>query len=92
VRPRSRRVLVYTLSLLLGFMPLMPFEPRTREFQFALIATCAILIVSGLYVIRGERMEKSRPMYAVKLMIAATITTFAAIVVLLLDIVALLRR
>ena len=91
MRPRSKRVLVYTLSLLLGFMPLMPFEPRTRAFHLALVVTCTILIASGLYVIRGERREKSRPMYALKLVIAATITTLTAVVVLLVSLITLLR-
>ena len=84
-------MLVYTLTLLLGFLPLMPFEPRTREFELALLAACAIFIAGGVYVIRGEAGEKARPLWALKMLVAAALTTFAAIVVLVFDLVTLFR-
>ncbi|HEX2091386.1 MAG TPA: hypothetical protein VHG28_03250 [Longimicrobiaceae bacterium] len=51
---RARRVLVYTASLLLAPLPVMPFAWGTREFSLAAVAWGAILIVSSLYMARGE--------------------------------------
>ena len=87
VQPRTRRMIAYTSSLLAGFLPLMPFEPGTREFWLAMLASCAIFIAGGLYVIRGERDAYWRPMWAQKMLAAAWVTTVVAAAVLLIAIV-----
>ena len=76
-------MLVYTAALLVGFMPMMPFERGTREFGLAALATCAIIGGAGLFVIRGERDAYWRPMWAQKMLAAAWVTTVAAGILLL---------
>lgn len=79
---RSRRVLAYTLTILIAPLPLMPFEPGTRPFVLVLLPSMAAIILAGLYVIRGEWPAPGRPLYATKLLIAATMTLVAALAVL----------
>ena len=85
MRPRPKRALLYTLALLLGFLPMMPFEPRSREFHYALTVSCAIFIGAGIYVIRGERAVQGRPLWARKMLAAAWVTTIAAAIVLVMS-------
>jgi hypothetical protein len=86
VQRRTRRMAAYSVSLAAGFLPLMPFERASREFHVALLASCAIFIAGGLCVIRGERDATRRPMWALKLLAAAWVTTVAAALVLLLTV------
>jgi hypothetical protein len=80
--PRPKRVLVYTLALLLAPVPLMPFEPGSRPFVLTLFPSMSVLVLAGVYVIRGELPAKGRPLYATKLLIAATMTSITAVLVL----------
>lgn len=80
-------MLIYTVSLVAGFLPLMPFERQSLEFHYALVAACAIWIAGGLVVIRGERDAYWRPMSAQKMLAAAWVTTVAAAIVLVLTVI-----
>ena len=80
MRDRSRRVLIYTAAILIAPLPLVPFERGTPEFRLALLASMALVMAAGAYVIRGE-WGRPRPMYATKLLIAAIITAIAAAVI-----------
>lgn len=71
---RAKRVLVYTAALLISPMPLMPFEPRTREFTLALIPSGAALALASFYVLRGEWREKYRPLVGTKMLVSSVIT------------------
>jgi hypothetical protein len=51
---RTKRVLVFTASLLVAPMPAMPFERGTREHALALLVCGLILTASSFYVVRGE--------------------------------------
>ena len=71
---RARRVLVYTATLLLAPLPVMPYAKGTREFALALTACGAALALSSLYVARGERRLKHRGLLGNKLLAASLIT------------------
>jgi hypothetical protein len=71
---RAKRVLVYTVSLLVAPMPVMPFERGTREFALAVMACGAILTLSSFYVARGEIKLKARSLLGNKLLAASIIT------------------
>ena len=71
---RAKRVLVYTVSLLTAPMPVMPFEPGTREFAAALIVCAAILTPASFYAMQGEMRLKARPLVGDKLLAASAIT------------------
>ena len=88
---RTRRMLVYTLALLMGFIPMMPFERGTRAFALAGLVSGAIIAAAGIYVIRGERDARWRPMWARKLLAAAWVTTIAAVILLAIAVYGLLR-
>lgn len=71
---RAKRVLIYTVALLSAPVPVMPYEKGTREFALALIICGAILTFASFYVVLCERGEKSRPLFATKLLAASLIT------------------
>jgi hypothetical protein len=52
--PKAKRVLIYTISLLVGPMPMMPFVRGTPEYALGMTAYGAILTLSSYYVARGE--------------------------------------
>lgn len=71
---RAKRVLVYTASLLIAPMPVMPYEKGTRAFALALIACGALLSLASFYVARGEMKIKPRALLGNKLLAASLIT------------------
>ena len=79
---RARRVLIYTASLLLAPMPLMPFAKGTREYALAGAACGAILALSSFYVLRGESRLKARGPLGDKLLAASLITLVFALSIL----------
>jgi hypothetical protein len=79
VTAASRRVLVYTLTLLVSPMPAMPFVRGTRPFVLSLLACALMLMAGSYYAVRGEFGRRGRPLYATKMLIAAVMTlTFGA--------------
>ena len=79
---RAKRVLVYTVSLLIAPMPIMPYEKGTREFVLAIIPCSIILILSSFYVAQGELRLKSRSLLGNKLVASSLITLLFGIVIL----------
>lgn len=71
---RAKRVLVYTASLLIAPMPVMPYEKGTREFAFAVMACGAILSVGSYYAARGEMKLKARSLLGNKILASSLIT------------------
>lgn len=71
---RAKRVIVYTASLLIAPIPLIPFEKGTRQFALVLIGCGAILSLSSVYVVRGEKKLQYRGLLGMKLLATATIT------------------
>lgn len=71
---RGKRVAVYTASLLIAPMPVMPYAKGTREFAFALVACGAILTLGSLQAARGELRLKARSLLGNKLLAASLIT------------------
>ena len=71
---RARRVLVYTVTLLLAPVPVMPYAKGTREFALAVAACGLALTLSSLYVARGESKLKHRGLLGNKLLAASLIT------------------
>jgi hypothetical protein len=71
---RAKRVLIYTTSLLIAPLPLMPFVKGTREYVLALIPCGAILALSSFYVFQGERRLKHRSLLGTKLLATSLIT------------------
>jgi hypothetical protein len=71
---RGKRVLVYTVALMLAPAPLMPFASGTREFALAGVAGGAARALSSLYVARGERRLKYGGLLGTKLLAASLIT------------------
>lgn len=88
---RARRVLIYTASLLVAPMPLMPFAKGTREYALAGAACGAILALSSFYVLRGELRLKARGTLGDKLVAASLITLVFALSILAVSIAYLLR-
>jgi hypothetical protein len=54
---RAKRVILYTGSLLIAPMPVMPYAKGTREFAFAVLACGAILSLSSFYVARAAALR-----------------------------------
>lgn len=80
---RTKRVIVYTISLLTAPLPVMFFEKGTREFAIALIGCGTILGLSSLYVAAGERRLRHRSLLGNKLLATSVITLlFAAVLVI----------
>jgi hypothetical protein len=71
---RAKRVLVYTASLLLAPLPLMPFERGERGFALAVAACGAVLSLGSFYVARGELRLKARGLLGMKLLASSLIT------------------
>ena len=79
---RAKRVIVYTASLLIAPIPVMPYEKGTREFVLAIIVCSIILILSSFYVVRGEMRLTSRSLVGNKLLASSLITLLFGIVML----------
>jgi hypothetical protein len=79
---RARRVLVYTLALLLAPCPAMPFIPGTREFAAGVLVSGIILSVASYQVFRGELRVATRPLLGYKLLAASFITLLAGLALL----------
>ena len=88
---RAKRVLVYTASLLIAPMPLMPFEKGTREFVLASIGCGIILTLSSFYLARGELRLKHRSLLVNKLLATSLITLVFGILMLVVAIAYLSR-
>lgn len=71
---RTKRVIVYTASLLIAPLPVMPYVKGTREFAFALVVCGVILSVGSFYVARGEWKLEARGLLGNKLLAASSIT------------------
>jgi hypothetical protein len=71
---RAKRVLVYTIALLIAPVPVMPFEKGTREFAVALVVCGAILSGASFYVARGEWRLSHRSLLGNKLLASSIIT------------------
>ena len=71
---RAKRVLVYTASLLIAPMPVMPFVKGEREFAWAVMACGLILSLGSYYVVAGEMKVKPRGLLGNKMLISSLIT------------------
>ncbi len=71
---RAKRVLVYTVSLLIAPLPVMPYIKGTREFAIAVMACGAIVTLSSFYVVQGEIKIRPRTLLGNKLLAASPIT------------------
>jgi hypothetical protein len=71
---RAKRVLVYTVTLLLAPIPAMPFERGTGDFALALLSCGTILILGSLYAALGEYKLKARGLLGNKILATAIIT------------------
>lgn len=80
---RAKRVLIYTASLLVAPMPVMPYAKGTREYALAIAACGALLSFSSFYVVRGEMRIKWRSLVNTKLLAASLITLVFGIAMLL---------
>jgi hypothetical protein len=87
VSGRAKRILVYTTSLLIAPMLVMPFTPGSREFGWAIMGYGAILICSSFYVVRGEMAIKPRSLLGNKLLATSLITLLFGIFLLVGSIV-----
>ena len=83
ISSRAKRVIVYTASLLIAPMPVMPFEKGTREYVLAIMMCSIILSLSSFYVVRGEARLKSRSLVGNKLLAASLITLVFGMLMLL---------
>jgi predicted MFS family arabinose efflux permease len=88
---RRKRVLIYTASLLVAPLPLMPYVKGTHEFALALLACGAILSLSSFYVARGELKLKARGLLGNKLVASSLITLLFGIGILVGAIIYLVR-
>ena len=87
---RAKRVLVYTATLLLTPIPLMPFERGTRGFALMLVACGVALALGSFYVVRGEWPRVNRPLAATKMLAAACLTLFFGVMLALCSVAWLL--
>lgn len=67
-------MLVYTASLLIAPVPVMPYAKGTREYALAVMGCGLILTLSSFYVVRGELRIKPRGLTGNKLLAASLIT------------------
>ena len=88
---RAKRVLVYTASLLLAPLPLMPFEKGTRQFAWSLVPCSIILTLGSFYVARGELRIKARDMLGMKLIATSVITLLFGVAMFVGTMIYLLR-
>ena len=70
---RTKRVLIYTASLLVAPVFVMPFEPGTRSFVLSLLPCGVVLSMASLYVVLGEK-RKPRSLLGGKLFVTSFIT------------------
>ncbi len=89
---RTKRVLVYTASLLVAPLPLMPYDKGTRAFTLALVVCSTILMLSSYYVVHRELPLKHRPLFATKMLVAAFFTLVFAIALLVAALIHLAAR
>jgi hypothetical protein len=87
---RAKRVLVYTASLLIAPLPVMPYVKGTREFAFAIMACGAIVTLSSFYVAQGEIKIKPRTLLGNKLLAASLITLLFGVAMMVGSIVKLI--
>jgi hypothetical protein len=73
---RAKRILVYTVGLLVAPLPVMPFEKGTPAFALSLVPCGLFIVAASVYVLRGELEFRSRGLLGLKL-IAATLITLA---------------
>lgn len=71
---QTKRVLVYTASLLIAPMPVMPFARGTREFVIAVGVCGAILALSSFYLLRWQMKFEARSLLGTRLYITSFIT------------------
>jgi hypothetical protein len=71
---RAKRVLVYTTTLLIAPMPVMPFAKGTREFAWSLVACGAILSAGSYYAALGEMQLRFRGLLGNKILASSLIT------------------
>lgn len=71
---RAKRVLVYTASLLIAPLPIMPFEKGTRDYVLGIMICGVIWAGSSFYVMQGEARLKHRSLVGNKLLAASVIT------------------
>jgi hypothetical protein len=71
---RSKRVLVYTVSLLAAPLPVMPWAKGTYEFVVSLVPCGVILALGSFYALRGELRLRARGLLGQKLVAASAIT------------------
>lgn len=71
---RAKRVLVYTVALLVAPMPVMPFVKGTRAYAVTIAVCGAVLALSSFYVARGELKLEARSLLGTKLLAASLIT------------------
>lgn len=71
---RARRVAVYTASLLIAPLPVMPFVKGTREFAWAVLVCAVILSAGSFYAARGEWRAGPGSPVGIKLLAASVIT------------------
>lgn len=88
---RGKRVLVYTASLLIAPMPIMPFVKGRREYVLAIMVCGAILSLSSFYVVQGEWRLKARSLLGNKLLISSLITLLFGMSLFVGSIVYLIR-
>jgi heme O synthase-like polyprenyltransferase len=88
---RTKRVLVYTASLLMAPLPIMPYEKGTRGYVLAIMMCGVVWAVSSFYVMRGEARLKHRSLVGNKLLAASVITLLFATLMLVGAIVYLSR-
>jgi len=70
---RTKRVLIYTVPLLVAPMFVMPFQPGSRSFVLSLFPCGVVLSVVSLYVFLAEK-RKPRSLVGMKLFAASIIT------------------
>ena len=71
---RAKRVLVYTASLLIAPMPVMPFAKGEPEYVWAIMVCGAVLSLSSFYVVQGERKFKNLSLLGKKLLVVSLMT------------------
>jgi hypothetical protein len=84
---RTKRILVYTASLLTAPMLVMPYSRGSREFALAVMGCGAVLIFSSFYVVKGEMRIKPRTLLGNKLLAASLITLLFGVSLLVSTIV-----
>jgi hypothetical protein len=79
---RAKRVIVYTASLLVAPLPVMPFVKGTREYALG-VAVCGVMLSLGsFYVARGEWRLEARGLLGNKLLASSVITLLFGVLML----------